>query len=49
MTFPRMLYALTPQGAFGFYAALNMIAFVMIYFLVPGKWLLGRFIYISFK
>jgi hypothetical protein len=30
-----MLRALTPQGAFGFYAGLNALAFVMIFFLVP--------------
>jgi len=35
ITFPRMLRAMTPQGAFGFYAALNVIAFVMIFFWVP--------------
>ncbi|KAL4882907.1 hypothetical protein BJY04DRAFT_226921 [Aspergillus karnatakaensis] len=34
-TFPRMLDALTPQGAFGFYAGLNMVAFVMIFLWVP--------------
>ncbi|KAK4698740.1 hypothetical protein P7C70_g7528, partial [Phenoliferia sp. Uapishka_3] len=35
MTFPTMLSALTPTGAFGAYAAFNMIAFVMIFFLLP--------------
>lgn len=35
LTFPRMLNALTPQGAFGFYAALNVIAFVMIFLWLP--------------
>jgi len=35
ITFPRMLHALTPTGAFGFYAGLNIIAFIMIFFLVP--------------
>lgn len=35
ITFPRMLGALTPQGAFGFYAFLNVVAFVMIFFWVP--------------
>ncbi|KAF9451300.1 hypothetical protein P691DRAFT_699702 [Macrolepiota fuliginosa MF-IS2] len=35
LTFPRMDAALTPTGAFGFYAALNMVAFTMIFFLVP--------------
>jgi len=35
ITFPRMVGALTITGAFGFYAALNVTAFVMIFFLVP--------------
>jgi sugar porter (SP) family MFS transporter len=35
LTFPRMLGAFGPTGAFGFYAALNVVAFVMIFFLVP--------------
>ncbi|KAF8972920.1 hypothetical protein BDZ97DRAFT_1648848 [Flammula alnicola] len=35
LTFPRLLGALSPVGAFGFYAGLNMVAFVMIFFLVP--------------
>ncbi|EJD03082.1 uncharacterized protein FOMMEDRAFT_123262 [Fomitiporia mediterranea MF3/22] len=35
ITFPRMLAAMTPTGAFGFYAGLNMVAFVMIFFWVP--------------
>ncbi|KAF9024797.1 hypothetical protein BDP27DRAFT_1248583 [Rhodocollybia butyracea] len=35
LTFPRMLGVMTPQGAFGFYAGLNVLAFVMIFFLVP--------------
>jgi MFS family permease len=35
ITFPAMLQAMTPTGAFGFYAGLNVIAFVMIFFLVP--------------
>lgn len=35
ITFPRMLAALTPQGAFGFYAFLNVTALVMIFFWVP--------------
>jgi len=33
--FPRMLRALTPPGAFGAYAAFNVIALVLIYFFVP--------------
>ncbi|KAF2083724.1 galactose-proton symport [Saccharata proteae CBS 121410] len=35
ITFPRMLAVMTPTGAFGFYAALNVTAFVMIFLLVP--------------
>ncbi|KAF8160959.1 hypothetical protein B0H34DRAFT_781615 [Crassisporium funariophilum] len=35
LTFPRLLAALSPTGAFGFYAGLNMVAFVMIFFLMP--------------
>lgn len=35
ITFPRMLDVLTPTGAFGFYAGLNVIAFCMIFLWVP--------------
>ncbi|ORY85065.1 galactose-proton symporter [Protomyces lactucae-debilis] len=35
ITFPRMLAAFGPLGSFMFYAGLNMLAFVMIFFLVP--------------
>lgn len=35
LTWPRMVAAMTPTGAFGFYAGLNVTAFVMIFFLVP--------------
>lgn len=35
ITFPRMLQAMTPVGAFGFYAGLNLIAFCMIFLFVP--------------
>jgi len=35
LTFPRMLAAFTPTGSFGFYAGLNVVAFVMIFFLMP--------------
>ncbi|OCT54092.1 sugar transporter [Cladophialophora carrionii] len=35
LTFPRMLQAMTPQGAFGFYARLNAVAFVMIFLWLP--------------
>lgn len=37
LTFPRMKGAMGPTGAFGFYAGLNAVAFVMILFLLPGK------------
>lgn len=33
--FPRLLRALTPTGAFGFYAGMNAVAFVWIYLWVP--------------
>ena len=35
ITFPRMLKVMTPTGAFGFYAGLNVIALVMIFLWVP--------------
>lgn len=35
LTWPRMKIAMTPTGAFGFYAGLNVIATVMIFFLLP--------------
>jgi sugar porter (SP) family MFS transporter len=35
ITFPPLLQAFTPTGAFGFYAGLNVIAFVMIFFFMP--------------
>lgn len=35
ITFPKMLATFTATGAFGFYAALNVTAFVMIFFWVP--------------
>ncbi|KAK0220814.1 hypothetical protein EDD85DRAFT_275555 [Armillaria nabsnona] len=35
ITFPRMLTLLTPVGVFGFYAGLNVLALIMIFFLVP--------------
>lgn len=35
ITFPRMLAAMTPQGAFGFYAFLNVTALVMIFLWLP--------------
>ena len=41
LTFPRMLEAFGSPGAFGFYAGLNLLASVMIFFLVPGTFLSG--------
>ncbi|KIN03084.1 hypothetical protein OIDMADRAFT_160645 [Oidiodendron maius Zn] len=35
LTFPSLLKGLTPTGAFGFYAGLNMVAFVVIFFCLP--------------
>ena len=35
ITFPRMLKVMTPTGAFGFYAGLNVIAFILIFLFVP--------------
>ena len=35
ITFPRMLDAMTPTGAFGFYAGLNVCAFIFIFLWVP--------------
>ncbi|EAU81614.1 sugar transporter [Coprinopsis cinerea okayama7 len=35
LTFPRMLSAFGSVGAFGFYAGLNVMAFIMIFFLMP--------------
>ncbi|KAJ5547923.1 hypothetical protein N7513_005157 [Penicillium frequentans] len=35
ITFPRMLFVMGATGAFGFYAALNVTAFVMIFLWVP--------------
>ncbi|KAJ5749675.1 Major facilitator superfamily domain general substrate transporter [Penicillium manginii] len=35
ITFPRMLWAMTPTGAFCFYAGLNVTALVMIFLFVP--------------
>ncbi|KAG7093617.1 hypothetical protein E1B28_007281 [Marasmius oreades] len=33
--FPRQLAAFGPQGAFGFYAGMNVLAFILIFFLLP--------------
>ncbi|MCJ1382156.1 hypothetical protein MMC17_005268 [Xylographa soralifera] len=35
LTFPRMVQAMTIQGAFGFYAALNIIALILIFLFLP--------------
>lgn len=35
ITFPRMRTAMTPTGAFGFYAGLNIMALILIWFFVP--------------
>ncbi|KAJ6593680.1 putative transporter [Mycena capillaripes] len=35
LTFPRILHSFTAVGAFGFYAGLNVVAFVMIFLLLP--------------
>jgi hypothetical protein len=35
LTFPRMVRAFTIQGAFGFYAGLNLIALAMIFMWLP--------------
>jgi MFS family permease len=35
LTFPSLLAKLGPTGAFGFYAGLNVVAFVVIFFLIP--------------
>lgn len=35
LTFPRLLRAFSAPGAFGFYAGLNAIAFVMLFLVFP--------------
>ena len=35
ITFPRILAAFTAQGAFGFYAGLNVVALIMIFLWMP--------------
>ncbi|KAH0834351.1 hypothetical protein AYO21_04206 [Fonsecaea monophora] len=35
LTFPKILAAFTPTGAFGFFAGLNILALIMIFFWVP--------------
>jgi len=36
LTFPSLLNKITPTGAFLFYAGLNILAFILIFFLVPA-------------
>ena len=35
LTFPSMLHAMGPTGTFGFYAALNVLALIMIFLFMP--------------
>jgi hypothetical protein len=35
ISFPLILHAFTPTGAIGFYAALNVVAFIMIFLWLP--------------
>ncbi|KAI9696266.1 MAG: hypothetical protein M1836_005819 [Candelina mexicana] len=35
LSFPRLLTAFTPTGAFGFYAGLNVLALILIFLFVP--------------
>lgn len=35
ITFPRLLGAFKPQGAFGWYAAWNVVGFILILLFVP--------------
>ncbi|KAI9867688.1 MAG: hypothetical protein M1813_008488 [Trichoglossum hirsutum] len=35
LTFPSMVKKFTPQGAFGFYAFLNVVSFILIFLFVP--------------
>ncbi|KAF7355378.1 Sugar transporter [Mycena sanguinolenta] len=37
LTFSRILHAFTLAGAFGFYAALNVVALFMIFLLLPER------------
>jgi len=36
LTFPPLLVAAGPTGAFGFYTGTNVLALIMIFFLMPG-------------
>ncbi|KAH8680441.1 membrane transporter D1 [Ilyonectria robusta] len=35
LSFPSLLAAIGPTGAFGFYAGLNLLAFLVIFFIIP--------------
>jgi hypothetical protein len=35
LTWPPLMHAITPQGAFGFYAATNVIAWILVLLFVP--------------
>lgn len=35
LTFPSLLTAIKPQGAFGLYAALNVLALILVFLAVP--------------
>lgn len=35
LSFPSLLAAIGPSGAFGFYAGLNLLAFSVIFFIIP--------------
>ncbi|KZL80871.1 sugar transporter [Colletotrichum incanum] len=35
LTFPELLHKIGPTGAFGLYAGLNMVAFIVIFLLIP--------------
>lgn len=37
LAFPRMLSSMGSVGAFGFYAGMNVLALIMIFFLMPGR------------
>jgi hypothetical protein len=43
LTVPRMVGAWGGLGAFVFYAGLNVLSFVLIFFLMPGTEIIHRF------
>src|SRR5690349_5423175 len=54
ITFPRMVAAMAPTGAFGFYAGLNIIAFCIIFCFCPKQsseslYVIHRIHFMSFK